>query len=221
MKTFDNPPRHIETVTVNRSIVSKDGTFLTLTWSNGWSFGGCPVEHAPALPVGATVDVETVNFSTVTGIRTGRRWLYRKSDQDLEAEHRALVARIADDHHAQLERNRDDWQQRQEALPDALRTRLEHFHGRGGDHFRVNGWGYELTVCELAALYLAAATENGVPDTTPEIDAYASKHGTSGNQHSCARGIALRLGLGVTIDVVPAALAPLTGDPDYSKGNTA
>jgi hypothetical protein len=215
--TYDTPPRHLEAVTIENSDVASDRSYVTLTWSNGWSFGGCPVEHASALTVGTEAEVETVRFSTVTGIRVAGRWLYRKSDQDLMAEHEAMVDRNNRDRQAQLDRNREVWQARQDALPSWLRTRLEYFHERGGEHFRRDGWGYELVVCELAALYAAS------PDATEtrEIDEYALLNGTSGNQHDCAQALAQRFyRTGVAVEF-PAALTPITGDPDYSKGKQA
>jgi hypothetical protein len=92
---------------------------------------------------------------------------------------------------AEMEANREDWERRTAALPDWIKPRLQTFVERGGQHFAIMGWGYELVVAELAALY----AEHGVPaadepDPDP-IRAYADGEGTTGKQHAFARALTM------------------------------
>ena len=110
-----------------------------------------------------------------------------------------------------LRDNRADWERREAALPYWVRARLLHFHAAAGRGFETDGWGYELTVAELAVMYAENASEDAV-------EAYAAEHGTSWNQHQCAQVLAAshRDDPTWTAAGTVSALSPITGDPDYS-----
>lgn len=220
MKTRTYTDRSQEVVRIER--LTDDGT---VTWDNGWSFGGVPPEHHHRLAVGAEFIVETRRFSLVTGMATVYRdrhgeavpdeWLWHKTDADLDREHAEMVARHNREHEEMLAANRDDWTRREAALPSPLRRRLERFRANGGHEFDRGGWGYELVVCELAVLYAASDQE----DTDAVMD-YARINGTSGNQHDYAKALSRYLTNDATDQDAVAnsvsALSPLTGDADYS-----
>lgn len=205
--------RHLETHTVKTLTLSADGQYGTVLTTDGTGFGQ-PIAVAEKLQPGVEFDVELTNGTIITGILAGGTWILRKTDAELDAEHAAFVAGVRERERVMLEKNRADWEARQAKLPDWLQARLQHFHDKGGESFSLEGWGYELTVAELAALYAASDAEE-----TPEITAYADLHGTSGNQHSVARALAYIYNAGGWEDVrkIPSALTPLTGDLDYSE----
>lgn len=212
--------RDIEVVEVKS--VSEGGT---VTWTNGWSFGGIPKEHHHLLVVGARFLSESIKLTQVTGMatmyetRAGEpvvdQWLWHKTDAELDAAHTEMVAGFQRDREASWAANREDWTRREALLPHPLRRRLERFRANGGHGFETDGWGYELTVCELAVMYAKASGED-----SDEINAYASGHGTSGNQHDAAKWLSRNLTSDIgdqdAIANAPSALTPLTGDADYS-----
>lgn len=212
--------RAIEVVTIEA--VSDGGT---VRWTNGWSFGGVPPEHHSLLVVGAEFLSESIRMTQVTGMATIYRtaagepvvneWLWHKTDADLEREHAEMVAGFKKRREDDWLANREDWTRREALLPHPLRRRLERFRANGGHNFETDGWGYELTVCELAVLYAKSGGEDDMA-----VNDYAKKFGTSGNQHDCAkwlsRSLTSDLGDQDAIANAPSALTPLTGDADYS-----
>lgn len=170
--------------------------------------------------VGERYIVQSVLGSTPSGIF---RCTWYKTDEELEADHRAMVAKFDADRQASLEANREDWARREAALPEPLRARLENFRAKAaavGNNFDANGWGYELVVAELAVLYarqeVTAADDKEKFTDTDEIMAYAHREGTSGNQHDFAKALARCLiqepaKVGETI----AALSPLGSGAYY------
>ena len=165
--------------------------------------------------VGDTIVVETRNYSQITGMRpVDGDWWFHKSDEDLDREHKEWVDNLNRERREFLAKNRDKWQAREDALPDWLRDRLTTFHRQGGEKFALEGWYYELAVCELAALY----DEHGLDEEPADgpVMAYARKYGTSGNQHDFAKALvrAHREGMESASDTV-SALSPITGDAFY------
>ncbi|NUO57262.1 MAG: hypothetical protein HOV78_11390 [Hamadaea sp.] len=190
----------------------------------GWGFGASD-EQKEMLAVHDTYLVEHDRTMRITGMATIKQapngllvdeWLWHMSDQDLEREHEEFVARMRRRSEETLAANRENWTRREAALPDALRRRLERFRANGGDDFDREGWGYELVVCELAAMYAASGQTD-----SDEINDYARREGTSGNQHDYAKALSRHL----TDDPAEqdliansvSALSPITGDADYSK----
>ena len=209
--------RRLELVTVREVHRTQDGALTAVTWDNGWTFAGIPPEHHHQFFEGRTLLVETVRLTEVVGIAVGTStWLWRKSDQDLAAEHHEFVEGLRRQNQERWEEHHEDWARREAHLPDPLRRRLSRFRINGGHEFEIAGWGYELTVSELAVLYQASGG-----DESDDIREYAALHGTSGNQHEVAQVLARGLdGDIVDQDAIanfPSALTPITGDADYSK----
>lgn len=200
----EDRPRRLEAVTVKR--LSENDTHLFVD-ADGSGFG-CPLDRLTRRPeVGNTYEVETVNWSLVTGLRDTYGWLFRKSDQDLAEDHRKMMEEFDRKDRERLAEQRADWTAREKALPHVWQQRIQRFREAGGESFELRGWGYELVVCELAVLY-AAGDEAGV-------GALADREGTSGNQHDCAQALVKWQRAGQA-DQFPAALSPLTGSADYS-----
>jgi hypothetical protein len=198
--------RRVEQQTVVKIEPRADGG-AWVTGSSGWT-AGAPASVAARLGVGSTYGLETRGFSMVTGWRINGVWVDRKSDADLDREHAETMARIERDRRERLEANRQGWTVRSAELPGWLRERLDVFRDRGGEHFETDGWGYELVVCELAAMYYADDFQD-----TDRINAYAEREGTSGNQHDCAKALARAHHQGLSLAGTASALTPLTGDP--------
>lgn len=201
-----------ETRTIKR--IEGDGTVHT----DLWSYGG-PAARAlisAGVQVGDRIVFETVLGSQLTGARRdgAATWIYRQTTDELIEEHEAFVAKLRADEEATLAEHRDDWTAREARLPEWLRERLAFFHARGGHEFEVGGWGYELTICEIAVILL----EHDLDDDSEPVMAYARQHGTSGNQHGMALALARahREDPSASMSGTVSALSPITGDPDYS-----
>ena len=207
-----------------------------VTFHDSWGFW-LPDEVVARLEVEGEYLVETKGFNEVGGIATfgwakwdgpepalsGSKkkfsipvvieWLYRNSDQDIERRRQKALEKIARDRQESLDKNREVWQKRQDALPKAIRQRLERFHINGGEEFAREGWSYELVVSELTVLY----TESDGEDSEA-VNEYAKMHGTSGNQHGFAQQYAklLKESPEKAPDAI-SALSPITGNHDYKS----
>lgn len=203
--------RRLEHLTVKSIERHKDGG-ATVTSSAGWTCGASP-EVAKHLHVGKPYGLETRNFSHIVGWHIDGEWIERKSDADLDREHAEMVARFDRERRERLAANREDWQRRQDALPEWVRSRIEHFHATGGENFAVDGWGYELVVAEIAALYDASGGEDD-----EAVNDYAERAGTSGNQHDMAKALARahREEPARAMAGTVSALSPITGDAFYT-----
>ena len=184
-----------------------------VTGDNGWTFAP-PGEHLGRFKPGLTYTLETRNLSVVTGCRIDGEWVWRRSDAWLDDDHRVTVAGLNAERAERLRDNRETWEAREAALPAWLRARIEHFRGRAGERFELDGWAYELTVAELAVLY----DEAGLAESDA-VTAYSREHGTSGNQHGIARLLAgaRRNDPEWSAAGSVSALSPITGEPFYVK----
>jgi hypothetical protein len=224
--TYEN--RRLQAQWVKKREHAEGSDHYAITGTTGWT-AGCPKEVFDLLPEGKAYVLETVNTSRITGWIIDGKWYDRKSDQDLKREHEAFVADLDRRHREMLDANREDWQRRQDALPDWIRRRLETFHSRAGEKFARDGWGYELIIAELAVEYAALGDVIldkdvfQVSDHESEaIKTISREQGTSGNQHSMALALAKahledpdRSMVGTV-----SALSPLTGDAFYDGGRS-
>lgn len=214
MNTYTD--RHIQ----HQIVTSIDKS--SVTGSSGFT-AGAPMEVIELLSVGDEYGLETMGGSgwggRICGWLINGQWYNRKSDQDLEREHQEFVANIDRRHREQLTQRRDEWIGREENLPGWLKERIHFFHISGGDKFELDGWGYELIICELAALY--AASPNF--EDNDAINEFARREGTSGNQHGMAKALAKAhlaepdRSLAGTV----SALSPLTGNAFYEPEESA
>lgn len=203
--------RHEEVVTVTRN----DATGFH---TKHWSWGGH--KALTGIRPGQQLVIETVLGSRVVGARLpgADTWLFRKTTDELVREHEEMLEGFRRREREQLDANRNEWQRREDALPAWLRDRLKGFHQSGGENFELQGWGYELTICEIAILLL----ENDLDDDAPAVMAYASEHGTTGNQHGMAMALARahRQQPAASMSGTVSALSPLTGNADYATDAT-
>lgn len=198
---------------------------FAITGTTGWT-AGCSKEVADLLPEGKAYILETRGFSQITGWIIDGVWYDRKSDQDLARAHEEFVASVARRNQESLEAHRKEWSEREAALPDWIRRRVETFHTKGGLEFELSGWGYELIIAELAVEYAALGEvilDKDVfqvgPHESEAIKKISREEGTSGNQHGAALSLAkahLNDPERSMVNTV-SALAPLTGDAFYEK----
>lgn len=195
-----------------------------MTFTNGI---GCavPEEVRPLLSVGKQIVQETTQGSTITGWHIDGRWVIRKSDQQLEDDHREWVAAWEKRKTDRLASVRDDLIRREFLLPKPLQARMAVFHERGGQRFEVDGWEYEMVVAELAAAYAeyygAAIAGMNFSDTSPDepplVTEISDREGTSGNQHGFAFILAQVMARGSDLAGTQSALTALTGSPFYEE----
>ena len=150
--TSDTPPnytggRKLTLYTVKKN--TSDGEILT---AEGTGFITKSKAVIDLLMPGQEFELETIGFSQITGVKIEGDWVDRKTDADLKREHEEMVAGFKEKNLKRLEQNREDWTRREAELPQWLRDRLEHFHATGKENFEIEGWGYELVACEIAAL---------------------------------------------------------------------
>lgn len=199
-----------------RDFVVKDATLrggtVDVSSSDGWHFGFPLDRLARPVEVGGSYQLETVRFSFVVGCRDAAGWLYRLTDDEIRQQDQDRSDAYERDKRERYERNRGEWAQREEHLPTWAQQRLHRFRtAAGAEKFGLEGWGYELLVCELAAAYAV--------DDEARAEQLCRDEGASGNQDDCARALARLVKEGREHDAahgVPAALSPLTGSADYS-----
>lgn len=199
----------------------ENGGWRAITGTSGWT-AGCSKEVFDLLPKGKAYILETKGFSQITGWIIDGQWYDRKTDEELVAAHEAWKANWEKEKRETLEKNREDWQKRQDALPEWIRGRLETFHEQAGEKFALEGWGYELVVAELAVAYanmgpgILGVDMFDIEDSE-EVTKISQTQGTSGNQHQMALAIAKahlekpEESMAGTV----SALSPLTGKAFY------
>lgn len=217
--TSDTPPNYTggRKLTLHTVEENNDGSILTV---GGTGFSTKSEAVLDLLQPGVDFELETIGFSQITGFKIEGDWIERKADADLKREHEEMVAGFKEKNLKRLEQNREDWTRREAELPQWLRDRLEHFHATGKENFEIEGWGYELVACEIAALI-----DSTMPDLTKQpvedsaaVAAYCSEQGVSGNQYGIARAlvVAHREEPERSMSGTVSALTPLTGDPFYT-----
>lgn len=202
--------RRLEAQFVKSKHHQDDSDHYAITGTSGWT-AGCPREVFELLNVGDPYILETRGVTTITGWIVNGSWMARKSDQDIEREHQAFVEASARRHAEYVAQHRDEWVQREAALPDWVADRLRVFHANPAFESEPMGWGYELMVCELAVLYadmgpaILDRDQFTITDS-PAVSAFAHVNGTSGAQHGMALALAKRHLRGES--VVPAEQEP-------------
>lgn len=210
-ETYDD--RNIELCEI-RSIDS-DGGAITLT--NGWSMG-FDKSMRDKIEVGDHFILEKKGFNRITGFmlisRKGGEWLWHHSDQDIAAQGEEWRRKDRERRQQFLDENRDEMSEREAKLPKVLQDRLQNFRDNGGIEFELEGWGYELIVCELIVAYHESGGEES--DTTRGMSEH---YGTSANQHDYAKSAAKLMGTDRESDLATSvsALTPITGDPFFAN----
>lgn len=201
-------PRRLEPFTVKS--VKDTGDGLEIHQSNGWTFHRSKADLGREIHVGERLELETVQLSQITGLRDAHGWLFRLSNQDLADEARQFSEDMHRKDVERLEAHRKEYWGWEQALPDWLRARIQRFRDAAGEKFLLEGWGYELIICRLAALF--------ADGDEAAAEALAEEVGASGNQWDCAKALAAgreRHGDDFAVQV-PAGLSPITGSADYS-----
>lgn len=157
------------------------------------------------------------------------------------AEEDAKRQKWSDEYHARQERefveNEERLDAECEALPTALRRRIESFREAGGREWRVSNESYEMFVCAQAVVIATLGSReailrwNSINSKEPpegytpydykrqhvELPGFSDQH--SGNTYGAAVALALML-----VEehpeqaiIMPAALAPISGDPRYPQ----
>jgi len=201
-------PRKLEEFTVEKLV--DHGDSVEIKMSTEWTFIRSKEDLGRDLVVGETLWQETVQLTRITGLRDRNGWLFHLTDQDLADEAREFSEELHRKDVIRLEQNRKKYAQWEQELPDWLQARIQRFRDAGGEHFLLTGWGYELIICQLAALF-DAGDEAGAERLSEE-------QGVSGNQWDCAKALAAgRKAHGDEYAVLaPAGISPITGSADYS-----
>jgi|SRR5580765_341736 len=205
---------------VQQSVVGKiDGNAISDT--DGWT-ANAPEELARIIKVGDPYEIEMVGgpFRPISGWRFRGTWYRHDSDQEIQAERTRWEEERDREHREMLDEHRSEWIGRTEMLPGWLQERIQFFRERGGEYFELNGWGYELCIAELAVLYdkdpnFGPRETYTYSDEYEPITEYAKEHGTSGNQHDCARALVLHHRAGNSLAGTVGGLSPITGDAFY------
>lgn len=206
LHTFDRRLRDARPFPLTKLSTGLDGWITFQAGGEGFSRRAADLSRTPE--VGDELSLETIGYSLVVGLRDKDGWLFRQSDQQLDDERTAQQAKWEQNRIDTLAKGRETWQAIEDALPAWLKVRIDRFHNAAGETFELDGWGYELIVCQLAELYLA--------DDQDAIKALDAKSGCSGNQHTVAKLLVRMHRQGESVEPVPSALTPITGRPDYA-----
>lgn len=156
--------------------------------------------------------VETVQGILVTGLfLADKGWAFRLDAEQIAQQVRSTAELNYQRRVNDLAENREGFEIREAALPDWIKARVEHFRALGKESFELNGWRYELAICELAAALDGGATQEQFVDLAERLAA-------SANQVQCAAAlVACRAKHGdEAIHSVPAGMAPVNGKLDYT-----
>jgi hypothetical protein len=224
MLPFSERPRSLQIHEIKEARVEETHVSILTTGGTGWSNPRNP--GTEVLKAGDIIELETINYSMTTGLRLAgsTEWLWWKSDEDLQRQHEEYVAKSELRKRKFLEDNQEAWAAEEAALPAWVASRIAVFHEKGGEDFKLDGWGYELIIARLAVLYADMGEE--IMDKTistitdsEEIKKISHEEGTSGNQHSMALALAKAHLRDEELAGTVSALSPISGDPFYEKGN--
>lgn len=181
--------RHQGIVSITRFEPYEKGDQGAVTTSAGWTVGVNPTvwEALKALPEGAEVIVETQGMTRVVGWRVGpeARWIWRKSDEDIAAEHAAFVAENLRKNTERYEKNKDGLHARINALRPEFKARFERILAEKPEWATESmGMEYELILFEMVEIRLKLDGWDG------ELAKFASEHGVSGFQYETAEAMA-------------------------------
>jgi hypothetical protein len=201
-------PRRLEEFTVKS--VKDHGDSLEIHMSTGWTFVRSKADLGRDITVGETLWQETIQLTRITGLRDANGWLFRLTNEDLAREAREFSENMHRKDVVRLEQNRKKYAAWEADLPDWLQARIRRFRDAGGEKFLLEGWGYELIICQLADLF-----DRGLDDAADQL---ANDQGASGNQWDCAKLLARgRNEMGDEVGLlVPSGISPITGSADYS-----
>jgi len=183
-----------------------------------------PIEPKPGMPV----RIYGKMFGTVRGLFIdGHEFFYRTPKED-EARHKEWVADKNAKDKTRYAEQKEDMDRRVQALPPALRTRIERFRANNPDF----GWqfeGYELFCCEQAVAIADALPSAEAIHRFRDLDWDDQKKmvpglddGHSGNTFGCACVLAQSLLQSREREpAVHGALAPLVGSKAYGEVGAA
>lgn len=176
--------------------------------SQGWN---CTAKIPDGLEVskGQIALVGTDGFNNLGFLMINGVVVKNFDDAAYDQEHRQFVADMRRKDLERLENNRDLWAVRETYLSEPLRERMDYFRKHGED-FELNGWGYELTIAELADYLVASGLEE-----TDEIKASEAYSQCSGNQFDMAKALARMVLNGESLAGTVGGLSPITGKAFY------
>ena len=144
--------------------VTESNTHFYIDLEGSSSFG-LDKKYGAIPRAGDTINLHTVNFSTVRGVDLNGVPVFYKTDEDLERERQEWLANYEREKLETFEKNKAQMDADYEALPENFRKRIDRFR-HNNPKFRVDLEGYELFCCK-EALKIAAAFK-----TVAEITAF-------------------------------------------------
>jgi len=197
---------------------------------SGWSL---PKSYGYEPKVGDLVRLRLVQGSKVAACYINGQKIFDKTPEELDAEHKAMVAQMDADKLAAYEKEKPDLDRRFAALPELFQIRIQKFRDNNPS-FRWNYESYEMFCCEEA---LKIAQALGAQDRHPlepvdlletrfkafqDLDFAEQKKltgfsdGHSGNTFGIAVHLAyLYLKTPENVPKMHGALAPLVGSQAY------
>jgi hypothetical protein len=203
-----------------------DDTGWSVGFGDGWD---CFVPDRGVEPqVGDTLTTFGWLYQSFHGQALNGRMLWYRSPEEVEAEHRAMVARMQAERRAKFEEDREQLDRDYDGLPPLFKMRIDRFR-KANPNFRWEYEDYEMFVCTQAVLLAEWASEQTDPtaaivdwnakpykEQLDAISGWSDQH--SGNTHGCAVALAKEY---VThrerVPLMMGAMAPLVGSADYSE----
>lgn len=209
----------IEKSTIKEVHDSED--YYSIHTEDGMGFG-LEKKYGVVPKEGDTVEVHSVNGSTIRAVDINGKRVFYKTDEDLDREHKEWCASNQKRKEEAFEKEKASLDAKYEALPKVFKDRIDKFRANN-PKFRVDFEGYEMFTCEQAVVIADALKTKEALEEFKNLDWAEQKakvplldEGHSGNTFGCACALAYwYLEQPENVTKMYGALAPLVGSEEY------
>ena len=170
--------------------VTEDGEYYYIDLKDFWSFS-LSKEYKIVPEVGDIARVYIKNGSTVRGLDLNGIYVFYKTDEQLEEEHRVWCESYNKEKQEQFEKEKSQLDLDYESLPDVFKKRIDRFR-KNNPNFRVEYEVYEMFCCK-EAIKIAGALKTSKEiqkfhdlPWEEQIELVDIDKGHSGNTFGCA-----------------------------------
>ena len=125
--------------------------------SGGWSLAK---SYGREPKVGDKISIRTAQGSKVVGCKINGEMVFNKTDEEVDEEHAAFVAKMKADRLVAFEKEKPDLDRRYAALPRLFQLRIDKFRANN-PNFRPEFEAYEMFCCDEAVKIATALGAHG------------------------------------------------------------